>query len=385
LSGLRSLPKTVWVLGGVSLLMDSSSELVHALLPVFMVSTLKAGTASVGLIEGLSEATALVVKAWSGTLCDRWGSRKSLALAGYGLSALAKPLFPLAQGLEGVFFARFADRIGKGVRGAPRDALIAEVTPPGSLGEAYGLRQSLDTLGGILGPVLGLLLFSALDGDVRAVLWVATIPAALAVGLLAAGVSEPPGAPPPSAPLELSAWRRFSRGYWLLAAAGAVFSLGRFSEAFLILRARSNGLPDALAPLVPAVMAVVYAVTAHPAGRLADQIPRRRLLMAGVAALVAADACLALARGLLLTTVGTMLWGLHLGLTQGVFSALVAGYAPPGLRGTAFGVFHLLSGAGLLAGNALAGLVWDAFGPQAAFWTGAAFAVCSLAFLPRGR
>jgi MFS family permease len=383
LEGAREVPRGVWILGFVSLLMDVSSEMIHSLLPVFMVSTLGASAVAVGLVEGVAEATALIVKVFSGTLSDFIGRRKELAVFGYGLGALSKPLFALATSVNGVLGARFLDRIGKGMRGAPRDALIADMTPVALRGKAYGLRQSLDTVGAFIGPLLAVVLMAAWSGNFRRVFWFATIPGLLAVTLLAIGIREPKPAAAgrPKTPIHWRSLEQLDAAYWRIVLLGAVFTLARFSEAFLILRARQKGLPDSLAPLVFVAMNVIYALSAYPAGVLADRWDRRRLMAAGLAVLIAADLTLARAPGLAAVAVGVGLWGLHMGLTQGVLAAMIADAAPAPLRGSAFGFFNLASGAAMLTASALAGLLWDRLGSAATFDAGAVFALAALGFL----
>ena len=387
-TGWRAVPRAVWALGTVSLCMDASSELIHSLLPLFMVATLGANAAEVGVVEGVAEAAALVTKLFSGVLSDRLGRRKALALAGYGLSTLTKPLFALAGGLGLVLFARFADRIGKGIRGAPRDALVADLTPDAVRGAAFGVRQSLDTIGATLGPLLAVAAMAALHGHIRAVFWVAVVPALASVAVLALGVPEHAAPPAPGRPpIRRADLAELGGAFWAVAAIAGVLSLARFSEAFLVLRAAGTGFPSTLVPLVPAVMSLAYALSAYPAGALSDRIERRLLVAPGLAVLLAADAVLALSRGPAATVAGVALWGLHMGLTQGLLSALVADAAPPRLRGTAFGMLSLVSGAALLIGSVLAGVLWDAVSPAVTFWAGAGFAALALAGLAarRGR
>ena len=367
----------MWVLGFVSLLMDVSSEMIHALLPLYLTVGLGASALVVGLIEGAAEATALIVKAFSGALSDRLGNRKWLAAAGYGMAALTKPIFALATAPGMVFVARFVDRIGKGIRGAPRDALIADLTPKEIRGAAFGLRQTLDTVGAFAGPLLAMALMLAWNDDFRAVFWVAVVPGMLSFLLVAFAVHEPPRAPgaAQAAPrLGRELLRRLPRAYWVVVALGAALSLARFSEAFLILRAQQLGLAVALAPLVLVGMNVVFSAVAYPAGKLADRVDPRTLLLAGIAFLVAADVVLAMAGGLAAVAAGVALWGLHMAFTQGLLAAMVAHTAPAELRGTAFGFFNLAGGVALLAASAIAGLLWDVAGPAATFWTGAVFA-----------
>jgi MFS family permease len=338
----------------------------------------------VGLIEGIAEGTASVTKLVSGALSDRWGRRKRLAIVGYGLGALTKPVFALAGSPFEVLAARFVDRVGKGIRGAPRDALVADVTPPAVRGAAYGLRQALDTVGAFAGPLLAIALLVAFDGDLRAVFAVAIVPGAIAVALLVLGVEEPlDGAREPAEPLRIRGadLRSLAAPFWVVVGLGAAFTLARFSEAFLVLRAREVGLPLALVPLVMIAMNLVYALVSTPAGGLSDRTDRRVVLAAGLAALIVADLVLAGLGSIAGVLVGAGLWGLHMGLSQGLFAAMVADAAPVRLRGTAFGVFHLVSGAMLFLASLLAGLLWERLGPAATFLGGAAFATLALAGL----
>ena len=374
------IPPGIWALGLVSLLMDVSSELIHSLLPLFLVDALGASVLAVGLIEGLAEATALIVKMFSGVLSDYWGKRKNLALLGYGLAALTKPLFALAPAAGMVLTARLLDRVGKGIRGAPRDALVADITPPEVRGAAFGLRQALDTAGAFAGPLLAVGLMLWLAGNFRAVFWFAVIPAALAVVVLLVGVREPERRSGDKRvnPLRRENIRRLSGAYWRVVGVGAVFTLARFSEAFLVLRAQQSGLPIALAPLVMVMMNLVYAAAAYPFGKLSDRMGRRTLLALGLVVLIAADLVLAVAANWPAVFVGVALWGLYLGMTQGLLSALVADAAPADLRGTAFGMFNLVSGIALLAASALAGLLWDRLGAPFTFYAGAALSALAL-------
>ncbi|HEY8162567.1 MAG TPA: MFS transporter [Methylocystis sp.] len=381
---LRSIPSSVWALGLVSLLMDFSSEMIHALLPIYLVGAMGTTMAQVGVIEGVAEATASIVKIFSGAVSDWFASRKLLALLGYGLAAATKPLFPLAPNVAWIMGARFVDRVGKGIRGAPRDALVADVTPPELRGAAFGLRQSLDTVGAFLGPAVAVFVMWATLDDIRAVFWVACIPAILAVGVLAFGVREPAEtrpARPARFPLHWSELRSLSRRFWLVVAISTIFGLARFSEAFLILKAQAVGLPEALAPLVLVAMNIVYAGASYPAGAFSDRGDRITPLVAGLAMLIGADAALAYAEHLPLVWVGVALWGLHMGLTQGLFAALVADTAPVSFRGTAFGVFNLTGGLALLVASVAAGKLWDIYGPSAAFAAGGGCALLSLAIL----
>ncbi len=382
----QPLPAGIWVLGFVSLLMDISSEMIHALLPLFMVGTLGMSVAVVGLLEGLAEATALIVKVFSGVISDWAGRRKPLAVLGYGLGAATKPLFALAGGAAGpamVFGARLLDRVGKGIRGAPRDALVADIAPPEQRGAAFGLRQSLDTVGAFLGPLLAVGLMLLWANDFRAVFAVAIVPAVLCVVLLVLGVREPerPVAERRVNPISRVNLKRLPRAYWWIVGVGAVFTLARFSEAFLVLRAGHIGVPVALVPLVMVAMNGVYAVTAYPFGKLSDRASHQRLLLSGLAVLVLADIVLGMSThwaGLLL---GVVLWGVHMGMTQGLLAAMVAKVAPADLRGTAYGFFNLMSGLAMLVASGVAGLLWEGIGPQATFAAGAGFSVLAMLIL----
>jgi MFS family permease len=370
----------VWTLGFVSLLMDSSSELVHSLLPLYMAGTLGASALVIGAIEGAAESLALICKVFSGYLSDRTRQRKPLVLGGYGLAAASKLVFPLATSIGWVMTGRFVDRVGKGIRGAPRDALIADLTPGDVRGAAFGLRQALDTVGAIAGPLLALGAIAWFAGNFRAAFWIAVIPAALCVLLIVFGVDEPPQAK--RAPGKRIAWRdvrRLDRRFTLVMAVAVVLTLARFSEAFLVLRAHDVGLSNLRAPWVMVVMSLVYAILAYPAGRAADRGHAGSLLLGGFAALIASDLVLAGVATPAGALAGAALWGLHMGLTQGLLAALVSATAPADLRGTAFGVFNLGCGVALLVASALAGALWDAFGPAYTFYAGAAFTALAAA------
>ncbi|MBC7602917.1 MAG: MFS transporter [Ramlibacter sp.] len=365
------------------MLMDISSEMVHSLLPLFMVTSLGASAAAVGLVEGLGESTALIVKVFSGTLSDYVGKRKWLAVLGYGMGALSKPLFAVAGTMGAVLGARLVDRVGKGIRGAPRDAMVADITPPEIRGAAFGLRQSLDTVGAFLGPLLAVVLMLVWANDFRLVFWLAVIPAVLAVALLVFGLRGPPrdDAKPRTNPIQRDTVKRLGRSFWWVVAIGAMFTLARFSEAFLVLRAQGSGMPLALVPLVMVAMNVVYAVCAYPFGKLSDRMSHKALLALGLLVLVAADFVLAASAHWSVVLAGVGLWGLHMGMTQGLLAAMVADTAPADLRGTAFGVFNLISGIAMLVASVLAGLLWDGFGPSSTFYAGAVFSVAALVVL----
>ncbi|UUZ63132.1 MFS transporter [Polaromonas sp. P1-6] len=383
----QRLPAGIWALGFVSLLMDISSEMIHSLLPVFMVTVLGTSVWAVGLIEGLAEATALIVKVFSGVLSDYWGKRKPLAVLGYGLGALSKPLFALATTTGLVFTARLIDRIGKGLRGAPRDALVADLAPPGMRGAAFGLRQSLDTVGAFVGPLIAMGLMLLWANDFRAIFWVAMIPGLMAVALLLVGVREPERASqeaPRLNPIRKDSLKRLNAPYWRVVAIGAVFTLARFSEAFCCC-ALQGGLPIVYTPLVLIGMNVVYALGAYPFGKLSDSVSHTRLLAWGLVVLIAADVLLASSSHWTWVWAGIALWGLHMAMTQGLLATMVADAAPPDLRGTAFGFFNLMSGLAMLLASTLAGVLWDQLGAPVTFAAGAFFSLVALALLWRWR
>src|SRR5262245_17989476 len=376
----REIPGSVWALGLVSLFMDLSSEMIHALLPLYLVGVLGASALTVGFIEGIAEATASVTKIFSGALSDYLGRRKLLAVLGYGLAAFTKPVFPLASGIAWLTAARFVDRVGKGIRGAPRDALVADLTPANLRGSAYGLRQSLDTIGAVLGPLLAIVFMAALANNFTAVFWIAVVPAFVSLAIIVFAVREPdrpPEARKVQSPFSRAELGRLSTAYWLVVGVSAVFTLARFSEAFLLLCAQSVGLQLTLVPIVMLVMNVVYTFSAWPAGALSDRVDRYLVVAACFAVLM-----LALGNGVVAVLIGVALWGLHMGLTQGLLAALVADTAPPELRGTAFGMFNLLSGIALLLASIIAGGLWDVVGPGGTFLAGAMFTAIALAALP---
>ncbi|QNE50815.1 MFS transporter [Klebsiella michiganensis] len=377
---LSRIPKGVWVLGGVSLLMDVSSEMIHSLLPLFMATTLGASVIIIGIIEGVAEATALILKVFSGVISDYVGKRKGLALLGYGLGALSKPLFAIAPTSGVVFSARMIDRVGKGIRGAPRDALVADVTPPEIRGAAYGLRQSLDTIGAFLGPLLAVALMFLWDNDFQSIFWVAAIPAVLSIALLGFGLKEPRTAVVQirTNPLRRENLKKLSAAYWWVVAIGSIFTLARFSEAFLVLRAQQMAIPLFAIPLVMVAMNLVYSLTAYPFGKLSDSMSHSRMLQWGLLVLIAADIVLALSSHWSTLLAGVALWGIHMGMTQGLLAAMVAHTAPPELRGTAFGMFNLMSGIALLLASAGAGVLWEVLGAASTFYAGAIICVVTL-------
>lgn len=377
---LSRIPKGVWVLGGVSLLMDVSSEMIHSLLPLFMATTLGASVIIIGIIEGVAEATALMLKVFSGVISDYVGKRKGLALLGYGLGALSKPLFAIAPTSGMVFSARMIDRIGKGIRGAPRDALVADVTPPEIRGAAYGLRQALDTIGAFLGPLLAVALMFLWDNDFQSIFWVAAIPAVLSIALLGFGLKEPNTSvvQKRTNPLRRENLKKLSAAYWWVVAIGSIFTLSRFSEAFLVLRAQQMAIPLFAIPLVMVAMNLVYSLTAYPFGKLSDRMSHSKMLQWGLLVLIATDIVLALSSHWSTLLAGVALWGIHMGMTQGLLAAMVAHTAPPELRGTAFGMFNLMSGIALLLASAGAGVLWEMLGAASTFYAGAIICVVTL-------
>ncbi|WP_175922481.1 MFS transporter [Burkholderia latens] len=391
IAGKPAIPRTVWALGLVSLFMDLSSELIHALLPIYLVTTMGMSVAALGMLEGAAEATAMIVKVFSGAISDWLGRRKGLLLLGYGLAALTKPLFPMASTPAVVVTARLLDRVGKGIRGAPRDALVADVAPPEIRGACFGLRQSMDTVGAFLGPLLAIGLMLWFGDRIRTVLWFAVAPAFIAIALIVFGVREPEPAHDTRrrgfrSPLRWRALSEFPRGYWFVVAAGATFTLARFSEAFLVLRAQQTGLDAAWIPAVMVAMSVAYSLSAWPVGMLSDRLDRRVLLAAGMVLLIAADLLLGIGTSTLSMFVGVAVWGLHMGFTQGILAAMVSETSPAALRGTAFGVFNLVSGICMLLASSIAGALWARYGASTTFVAGAVLVVVPLGlcrFIPR--
>ena len=381
LSALKQIPRGVWALGFVSMFMDISSEMIHALLPIYLVSVLGTSMMTVGFIEGIAEATAMITKVFSGAISDWIGKRKLLAVIGYGMAAFIKPVFPLAPNVEWLIGARFIDRIGKGIRGAPRDALVADIAPEHIRGASFGLRQSLDTIGAFVGPLLAIGLMLLTANNFKLVFWIAVIPAFIAFALMVYGVEEPAkksAAAPNKPSLQWRDAKRFSSAFWSIVAIASVFTLARFSEAFLILKAQAVGLPIALVPAIMVVMNIVYALVSYPAGALSDRIGRHGILIFGIAMLIVADLILAFGTTVWVALLGVVFWGLHMGLTQGLFATLVADTAPEELRGTAFGIFNLILGVAMLIASVIAGGLWDAFGPRMTFLAGASVTTIAL-------
>jgi len=366
--------------------MDLSSEMIHALFPLYLVTVLGASMLMVGMIEGVAEAIAMITKIFSGALSDYIGKRKVLAALGYGLAAFTKPIFPLAPTIGWLMTARFVDRVGKGIRGAPRDALIADLAPDDLRGASYGLRQSLDTVGAVLGPLLALMLMYVLADNFTAVFWIAVVPAFASFAVILLWVHEPERPTTKEGGekrLTFAAFAKLGRAYWLVVIVGSVFTLARFSEAFLLLRAQSIGLPLALVPGVMVVMNVVYALVAWPAGTWSDTLGRYGLLATGFGLLLIADLTLAFANSVAWLALGVALWGLHMGLTQGLLASLVADTSPAPIRGTAFGMFNLITGCATLVASVIAGALWDRIGPTGTFLAGAMFtAIALLTLLP---
>lgn len=382
--GWRAIPTGIWVLGFVSMFMDISSEMIHALLPVYMVTVLGTPALAVGIIEGIAEATASITRIFSGALSDWLGKRKLLAALGYGLAAFTKPIFPLAASVEWLVAARFIDRVGKGIRGAPRDALVADIAPAHLRGASFGLRQALDTVGAFFGPLIAIGLMWLTADHFTSVFWIAVIPAFLSLALILIAVREPErprGLRQVRMPLSRGELSQLSRSYWWVVTIAAVFSLARFSEAFLVLRAQSIGLPLMLVPAVLVVMNIAYSLSAFPIGILSDRVGRVTLLILGLILLLGANLVLAFTTGVIGLASGVVLWGLHMGFTQGLLAALVADTAPAELRGTAFGMFNLITGLALLAASVIAGALWDQVGPQGTFLAGAALTLLTLAGL----
>ena len=376
------IPRTVWVLGFVSLLTDLSSEIYHALLPAFVTVTLALPAVALGAIDGVAEATASFAKLVSGRLSDRSRRRKPWILAGYGLAALSKPLFPIATSAPLLMVARFSDRLGKGIRGGPRDAMIADETPPAIRGRAYGLRQGLDTVGAVLAPIVAVGLMMLFAGDIRAVFWIAVIPAVASVVLILVALREPEvrTASQQRQPF-FAGFRELDKQTRRLLAVGFLFMLARFSEGFLILRGIDVGMSPSLSPLVLVVFNLGFLALAYPAGALSDHLKPRSILISGIAVLIVGNLVLAADFGLAGLVTGVLLWGAHMALTQGIFARMIADSAPEHLRGTSFGAFYFTTGIATLLASVGAGLIWDREGAAAVFIAGAAVAAVAWAML----
>ena len=376
----KSLPRSIVILGFVSMFMDISSEMIHGLLPVFLVTVLGASATTVGFIEGVGEGVALITRVFSGVVSDWLGKRKAIIVAGYLLATLTKPLFALANSTSLVFTARTLDRFGKGLRGAPRDALIADLTPSEQRGAAFGLRQSMDSVGAFVGPLLAVLFMSLMANNFRAVFWIAFIPGVIAVLLLVLFVKEvaPREKHVPTSPLHRAEIPRLGSAYWRVLGVGVIFTLAKFSEAFLMLRAEDIGLAPNLVPLMLVILSLVFALGAYPVGVLSDRIGRHGLLLLGLGILIAADLVLAFSSNIYWVFTGAGLWGLHLAFTQGLFSALIADTSPVEVRGTAYGIFGLVTGIAVFIASVFAGWLWDEYGAYATFVAGAVLSALAL-------
>ncbi len=378
----QKLPRNVWFLGFVSLLTDVNSKMVQSVLPLFLVSVLGTNLVTIGVIEGIAESTASVLKIFSGALSDYWGKRKELAVAGYGLSAVFTPLFALATTPARVLFARFADRVGKGIRVAPRNALIADVTPSSQRGAAYGLRQSLDTIGAFSGPFIATALLFYSNQNFRLVFLSAAIPGLMTITILIFGVKEAPKTSHERRnPLQWNALKSLGKSYWMLVTVALLFNLGNFSDAFLLLRAQQIGIATNLIPLSFVIMNITYGLSAYPIGVLSDKIGRKGLLISGFTLFSLVYFGFAFAQTPWQIWVLFALCGLYLGKTQGLLLANVADKVPEDLRGTAFGLINLVTGVALLPASLLAGILWQHMGSQATFIVSSGFAFAAIVAL----
>jgi MFS family permease len=375
------------MLGLVSLLMGASSYMIISILPVFLVTVLGATVTSVGWIEGIAEATNSVAKIFSGTLSDRLGRRKSLVVLGYALAAFVKPVFAVAGDVATILFARFADRLGKGLRDAPRDALIADELPVRTRGAGYGLRIALFTIGCVCGPLLASLILFASGDDFRLVFWIAVIPALLSVAVLVFGVAEV-RQDNGDLTFALRDLRRMPALLWGTIAVATMLALARFSQAFLLLKAKQVGVDAAMVPLFMTLMGLVYGIAAFPCGALADRIDRRVQIRVGIGVLFGCYLVLATATDPWQAALGAALWGLQMGIIEGLMAAAISDAAPANLRGTAFGLYYFCTGLASLAASVAAGILWAQGGPALTFTIGAAVAVLAGAmafFVPMGR
>lgn len=378
------IPRTVWVLGFVSLLMDISSEMIHALFPLFMAGTLGASAIWIGLVEGIGEGTALIAKVFSGVVADRFGHKKRLVFAGYFLGVISKPVFALAGSMPVVLAARFFDRIGKGLRGAPRDAIVADVTDESIRGAAYGLRQSLDAAGAFVGPLLATLLLLLWTEELRSIFWIALIPGAACLALILFGVEDNVT---PTVNTKHIAWKDLkiviTPAFVQLVILGTLFSLARFSNAFIVLRAADIGIEHAWIPMTVVLMNIAFSLSSYPFGKLADKLNPMKLLALSMVLLALANLLFAYAANYRILAAGIVLFGMHLGATQGIFSTIISEIAPSEVRATAFGIFNFFSGLALLASGLVAGSLWEYMGAQYCFGVGVVFALITLCLIPR--
>ena len=381
-SGRPPIPRNVWILGFISLFMDLSSEIYHALLPAFITIALGLPATALGAIDGIAEATANFSKLFSGRFSDRSLKRKPWVMAGYGIAAVSKPLFPLAASAPAVMTARFFDRIGKGIRGAPRDAMLADESPPEIRGRAFGLRQTLDTIGALAAPLVAIGLMALFAGNIRSVFWIAIIPAAISFLLAALALREPEQhlAPLKRSPF-FAGFRDLNKDTKRLLQVGFLFTLARFSESFLILKGIEVGLSGALSPLTLAMFNLAFVVLAYPAGALSDKMSPRAIIMVGIIVLIAGNLIFATTSGFSGLTLGAILWGAHMAMTQGIFSRMIADSAPEHLRATSFGAFWFVTGFATILASLGAGWLWDREGSSAVFLMSAAIAAAAFAML----
>ncbi len=373
---LKNIHRNVWILGLVSLFTDFGTKAIQSILPLFLVSVLGANVSIIGLIEGIAESTASILKLFSGALSDYWGRRKELAILGYGLSTAIIPLFALANSPLWVLVARFGDRLGKGIRVAPRNALVADVTPIEQRGAAYGLRQTLDTIGAFSGPLVATIILLISGQNFRLVFWVALVSGIISVCLLVKGIRETPSSKEKRSKLiQWDTFQQLGRNYWVLVLAATLFNLGHFSDAFLLLKAQHIGIANAWIPLSMIVMNFSYMLSAYPLGLLSDRMGRKQLLV------VAFWLFSLVYLGFAWVQQPQQIWGLfalygvYLGMSQGILLALVADVTPSELRGTGFGVINLVIGIILLPANLLAGFVWETANPQIPFLLGSFLAI----------
>jgi MFS family permease len=361
-----------------------SSAMIYGLLPVFMVRVLGISIASVGLIEGIAEAANSLIKFVSGAASDWIGRRKPLVVFGYTLSAVIKTIFPVAGTASAVLAARVIDRLGKGIRDAPRDAFLADFTAKEIRGEGFGLRLALAVAGFVVGPLIAIGLMKLSGDNFRLVFWIALIPAYLSIVVLLLTVKELPlnhDESPRRLPIRRGDIAALPAAFWWVIAIAGLLSLARFSQAFLVLKAFEVGVDAAFVPMVLVVMHLVFSVAAYPFGILADHLDRRLQLGIGTVILVSADVVLASASTIWMTALGAALWGLQLGVTQGLLGATIADVAPDRLRGTAFGVYDVAIGVGTFVASAGAGVLWMAGGSSIAFSVSACVATAAALML----
>ena len=379
------LPASVWLLGWVSFFTDLASEAIYPLLPLFLTRVLGAGAMSLGVIEGVAEAANSALKIVSGRLSDRWNVRKPIVLGGYALSSFVRPLMALATSWVHVLALRFTDRLGKGIRGAPRDALLAHVAEPAQRGRVYGVQRAMDHAGAVAGPLAASAFLFYRPEDYRTLFALTIIPGLIVIALLTR-LEEQRGSADGAAAPDVSRWRDLPPRLWALLGIFTVFTLGNASDAFLLLRLSEIGIAAVWIPILWSALHVVKSVSSALGGARSDKVGRRRMIIGGWVLYAAVYFAFAFVESTPAIVAVFLAYGLYFGMTEGAERALIADLSPAGLRGTAFGLYNAALGVGALFASILFGLVWTRASPGAAFMMGGGLAISAaamLALLPR--